>query len=138
MAIVASLNSAGFFIIGLKYALLSGIIAAILNLIPYLGIFITSGLSLLITLPTGSPGMPVKVVFVLVLVHLLDAYIIYPKVVGGKARINALVTILGVVTGSALWGIPGMFLALPAIAMLKVICDGVEGLQAWGLLLGDN
>jgi len=138
MIIVASLNCIGFLIIGMKYALLSGIIVALLNLIPYLGIFIACGLSLLITLNTGSPDLALKVVIILVAIHLTDAYFIFPKVVGTKVKINALATILGVITGSVLWGIPGMFLSLPAIGMLKVIFDEVEVLRPWGILLGDG
>ncbi len=138
MSIVASLNCAGLFLVGMRYALLCGVIVALLNLIPYLGIFIACAMSLLITLHTDSPDTAARVIVVLVSVHLMDAYFLFPKVVGSKVKINALAAILGVVTGSVLWGIPGMFLSLPAIAMLKVIFDEVEGLQAWGLLLGDD
>jgi len=53
-------------------------------------------------------------------------------------RINALVTIIGVLVGGALCGVPGMFLAIPGLAVLKVIFDKVPDLQPWGLLLGDE
>jgi predicted PurR-regulated permease PerM len=61
-----------------------------------------------------------------------------PLVVGNKVRINALVTIIGVLIGGALCGVPGMFLAIPGLAVLKVIFDKVPGLKPWGLLLGDE
>jgi predicted PurR-regulated permease PerM len=138
MAIVATLNATGFFLMGIRYALLLAIIVALLNLIPYLGILIACILSLVINLHDGPPGIAFRVIVVLLSVHLLDAYIIYPKVVGSKVRINVLAVILGVVTGGTLWGIPGMFLALPAIAMFKVICNETEGLRAYGILLGDD
>ena len=57
-----------------------------------------------------------------------------PMIVGNKVRINALVTIVGVLVGGALCGIPGMFLAIPGLAVLKVIFDNVSDLQPWGLL----
>jgi predicted PurR-regulated permease PerM len=138
MVIVAIMNCTGFFILGVKYALLLGVIAALLNVIPYLGIFIACLLSMLITFTTNSPATVLGVAIVLVIVHLLDSNILLPRVVGSKVKINALFTILGVVIGSALWGIPGMFLAIPFVAILKVIFDAVENLQAWGLLLGDD
>jgi putative permease len=138
MAIVAFLNCAGFFILGVKYALLLGVIAALLNLIPYLGIFTALILSALITFTTNTPGTVLGLVIVLVCVHLIDSNILLPRVVGSKVRINALATILGVVVGEMLWGIPGMFLAVPIVAILKVIFDGVDGLEPWGILLGDD
>lgn len=138
MLIIASLNAVGFFIVGMKYALLSALIVALLNLIPYLGIFMACALSLLINVHNNPPGIALRVIGVLLAVHLLDAYLIYPKIVGSKVRINALAVIVGVVTGGTLWGIPGMFLALPAIAMLKAILEESDNLQPWGLLLGGN
>ena len=138
MVIVAIMNCTGFFILGVKYALLLGVIAALLNVIPYIGIFIALLLSALITFTTNTPATVLGVAIVLVVVHLLDANVLLPRVVGSKVKINALVTILGVIIGSALWGIPGMFLAIPFIAILKVIFDAVEDLHPWGLLLGDD
>jgi putative permease len=136
MFIVASLNTAGFLIIGMKYALLFGLIVAFLNLIPYIGILIACVLSLLITLPSGSSGMAIKMIIVLLSIHLADAYFIFPRVVGWKVRINALAALSAVLVGWILWGIPGMFLALPAVAMLKTLFDEFDGLRDWGLLLG--
>jgi predicted PurR-regulated permease PerM len=138
MMIVALMNCVGFFIIGVKYALMLGVIAALLNLIPYLGIFIACILSMLITFTTNGPASVLGVAIVLIIVHLTDSNILLPRIVGSKVKINALVTIVGVLVGSALWGIAGMFLAIPLIAILKVIFDGVESLAAWGLLLGDD
>lgn len=138
MVIVAILNCVCFFILGVKYALMLGVIAALLNLIPYVGIFTALILSTLITFTTNSPATVLGVAIVLVFVHIIDSNILLPKVVGSKVKINALVTIVGVLVGSAIWGIAGMFLAIPAMAILKVICDGIEALQAWGILLGDE
>ena len=138
MAIVAFLNCTLFFIIGVKYALLLGVIAAMLNLIPYLGIFSALVLSVLITFTTNTPTVVLELAIAMVSVHLIDSNILLPRVVGSKVRINALATILGVVVGSMLWGIPGMFLAVPIVAILKVIFDGVTSLEPWGILLGDD
>jgi predicted PurR-regulated permease PerM len=61
-----------------------------------------------------------------------------PLVVGSKVRINALITVLGVIIGEMLWGIPGMFLSIPVIAVLKIIFDRVDSLKSWGIILGDE
>jgi putative permease len=138
MIIVATMNCAGFFILGVKYALLLGVIAAVLNVIPYLGIFTACIISVLITSTTNTPGVVTGVAIVLIVVHLLDSNIILPKVVGSKVKINVLATILAVLAGSELWGIPGMFLAIPIIAILKIIFDATEELRPWGYLIGDE
>lgn len=136
MVIVAIMNCTGFFITGIKYPLMLGVIAALLNLIPYVGIFTACILSMLITFTTDSPAQVLGVALVLVIVHLVDSNFLLPKVVGSKVKINALVTIVGVLVGSAVWGIAGMFLAIPIIAILKVIFDDIQSLSAWGILLG--
>ena len=78
------------------------------------------------------------VVGVFLTVQFIDNNLLVPLVVGSKVRINALVSIVGVLIGGALAGISGMFLSIPAIAILKVIFDRVDGLKPWGILLGDQ
>jgi predicted PurR-regulated permease PerM len=75
---------------------------------------------------------------VLAVVQVIDNNFGMPLIVGNQVRINALATIIGVLIGGALLGVPGMFLAIPVLAVIKVICDKVEGLEPWGILLGDN
>jgi putative permease len=138
MVIVAALNITGFLILGVKYAILLGVIAAILNVIPYLGIFTACIISLLITSTTNTPGVVLGMAIVIVSVHLVDSNIILPKVVGSKVKINVLATLLAVLAGSAIWGIPGMFLSIPIIAILKIIFDAADELKPWGLLIGEE
>jgi len=138
MLIVATMIFVGFTVLGVKYALLLAVIVAVLNLIPYLGIFTALLLSVLITFTTDNAGTVLGVAIVVVCTHLIDSNFLLPKVVGSKVKINALVTILGVILGEHLWGISGMFLAIPIIALLKVVFDSVETLNAWGFILGDE
>jgi predicted PurR-regulated permease PerM len=63
---------------------------------------------------------------------------IVPKIVASKVKINALFSIIAVLAGNALWGIPGMFLSIPLLAIVKLICDNIEPLKPWGFLLGDT
>jgi predicted PurR-regulated permease PerM len=139
MGIVAAINTAGFAVVGIKYAVFLGVLAAILNMIPYIGMLIASVFCMLITLTTSTHMSDVVwVAIILIVVQFIDNNIIMPKVVSAKVKINALITILGVLIGGALAGVSGMFLSIPGIAILKVIFDRVEDLQPWGILLGDD
>jgi predicted PurR-regulated permease PerM len=66
----------------------------------------------------------------------LDANILLPRIVGARVKMNPFITIVAVIVGEFLWGIPGMFLFIPVTGIMKLICDRVEGLEAWGLLIG--
>ncbi len=140
MAIVATLNSAGLLIIGVQYAILIGLLGALLNLIPYIGGIVAVSIPLLIALATeDDPSRAVFSILILYsVVQLLDNNFIVPRIVASKVKINALASIVIVLIGAALWGIPGMFLSIPLIAILKVIFDRVEPLKPFGFLLGDN
>lgn len=74
----------------------------------------------------------------IVVIHLIDSNVLLPLIVGSKVKINALITLLGVIIGEMFWGIPGMFLSIPVIAIAKVVFDRIESLKPWGLLLGDE
>lgn len=137
--IVAAINTAGLLIIGVKYAIFLGLFAAILNLIPYIGMLIASVFCMLITLTNSQNiGDVIWVGVVLAVVQFIDNNIIMPNIVGSKVKINALISILGVLVGGALAGISGMFLSIPFIAIVKVIFDRVDGLKPWGMLLSDT
>ncbi len=138
MCIVIALSFGVYTILGVDYALLLALLVGILNLIPYVGIFTALFLSALITFATGEPHQVLYVIIATIVIHLIDSNVIMPKVVGSKVRINPLIIVLGVITGEMMWGISGMFFSIPVIAMMKVIFDRVEGLTAWGILLGDE
>lgn len=139
MSIVFALNSIGFLILGIKYAIFLALVAALLNLIPYIGMLIANLFCMLITLVSSeSTSDVVWVAVVLAAVQFVDNNFLMPLIVGNKVRINALVTIVGVVIGGALCGVSGMFLAIPGLAVMKVIFDRVEGLKPWGMVLGDD
>lgn len=137
--LVFTLNTIGFLVLGIKYAVFLALLAALLNLIPYVGIIVANVICMVITLVSSDSANNVLWVgIILLVVQLLDNNFGMPLIVGNKVRINALVTIIGVFIGGALCGIPGMFLAIPALALLKVIFDKVPELNPWGMILGDN
>lgn len=137
MLIVASICWISFGIMGIKYFILLGLITALFNLVPYVGIFTALVLSALITFATtGMSTHLLLVVITIICIHLIDSNVLLPFIVGSKVSINALITVLGVVAGEMMWGLPGMFLSVPVIAMLKIVCDRVEPLKPWAILLG--
>jgi predicted PurR-regulated permease PerM len=139
MAIVTILNATGFFIIGIQYAIFLAVLAAVLNLIPYVGMLIASVICMAVTLTTSeNPSAIIWTGAILIIVQFIDNNFIMPYIVGSKVRINALVSIVGVLVGGLLAGLSGMFLSIPVIAIMKAVFDRVDSLKAWGILLGDN
>jgi predicted PurR-regulated permease PerM len=139
MVIVATANSIVLMIIGIKYAIFFGVFAAILNLIPYIGLFISIAFTALVTFTTAaSMNSILWVIIGMEAVHFTDANFLMPNIVGSKVKINPLFSIIGVLIGATLMGIAGIFLALPTIAVLKIIFDRIEELKPWGMLLGDE
>jgi putative permease len=138
MVIVTAIVFGVLSVIGVKYALLLALITGIFNLIPYVGIFTAMALSSVLTLGTIGPAKALIVAISIIGVHLVDSNVIMPRVVGSKVKLNALMVVLGVVVGEMIWGLSGMFLAIPVIAIVKIIFDRVEDLKPWGLLLGEE
>ena len=136
--IVTVLNYTGLLIIGVPYALLLAVIAAVLNLIPYIGMIIATVLPMVIALATMEPSAALWVLGLYVSVQFIDNNFIVPRVVASRVEINALVSIIVVMIGGAVWGIPGMFLSIPLTAILKVVFDHVPGLKPFGHLLGND
>jgi predicted PurR-regulated permease PerM len=137
-ALVAILNSVGLMIIGLDYAILLGIIGALLNVIPYIGGIVAISLPMLLAFATKSPIDALWVFIVYMVVQFIDNNFIVPKIVASKVKVNALVSIIVVLIGGALWGVSGMFLSIPLTAIIKVIFDKIEPLTPFGFLIGDN
>lgn len=138
MVVVAALNIAALHIFGIKYALLLGILAAVLNIIPFLGIYTATLISAVITLGNSTPNAALAVIIILLVIHFIDANLLLPRIVGRSVRMNPLVTIVAVLAGNLLWGVSGMFLFIPLAGILKIIFGSVEGFHPWALLMGTN
>lgn len=136
---ITILLGASLMIIGIKHALLIGVIFAILNLIPYIGALIGNIAGVLLTLTSSQEVWPIYAVLITIaVVQFLDNNILMPRIVGSKVKINALASIIGVIVGGAAAGIAGMFLSLPIIAILKIVFDRSNNLKQWGVLFGDE
>ncbi len=139
MITVSVLTTIGFMIVGLEYAILLGVITGILNLIPYIGI-LTAGMISIIASLTATPDISIVigVIVVIAVTQLIDNNLLVPLIVSSKVQINAFVSIVGIIIGGALAGVAGMFIAIPTIAILKVIFDRITPLKPWGYLMGDD
>jgi predicted PurR-regulated permease PerM len=139
MLIIASANSIGLMILGIRYAIFFGVLAAVLNIIPYIGMFTATLFTVLVTLTTSDNTSDIVwIIIIFYSIHIIDVNILMPRIVASRLRINALISILGVIIGGALTGISGLFLSVPAIAFIKIICDQVDSLKPWGILMGDD
>jgi predicted PurR-regulated permease PerM len=136
--LVAVLNAAGLLLLGINYAILLGIIGALLNVIPYIGGIVAVALIMAVALVTKSGLYAVYALAVILFIQFIDNNYIIPKIIGSKVKLNSLICLVAVLLGDALWGIPGMFLSIPLTAIVKLIFDRIESLKPWGYLLGDT
>jgi predicted PurR-regulated permease PerM len=137
--IVCILNSLALIMIGVPSAIVIGVIGGILNLLPYIGGIIAIALPVLMVTVTreGFTGQ-IFVIASYLIIQFIDNNILVPRIVSKKVQINALMSIIVVLLGGALWGVSGMFLSIPLIGVLKIIFDRIDNLKPWGKLLGDE
>ncbi|MFW6248349.1 MAG: AI-2E family transporter [Bacteroidota bacterium] len=140
--VLAVLYMVGWSILGLKYALFISLIAALFSLIPYVGNFL--GLVLAIAMSflsgddSGGIGQMIAIFAVFGIVQFIESYILEPYIVGNKVDVNPVVVIVGVVLGGMVWGVMGMILSIPLIAIIKVIFNHIESLRPLGYALDER
>ncbi|HVF96583.1 MAG TPA: AI-2E family transporter [Flavisolibacter sp.] len=135
--IVAAMNSVALLLIGVPSAIVIGVIGGILNLIPYIGGLVAIALPILmVTISHDGFSGQLAVIVSYLVIQFIDNNILMPRIVSSKVQVNALISIVGVLLGGMLWGVTGMFLSIPAIGVLKIIFDRIEGMKPWGSLLG--
>lgn len=139
IAYITVLLGSALALLGIKHALLIALLFAFLNLIPYLGALISNILAVVITLASSENLTDILIVIgTITAMQFLDNNILMPKIVGDQVKINALVSIVGIVALGTLTGISGMFLAMPILSILKVIFDHSEKYRQWAVLLGSD
>jgi len=137
--ILAILYSIGLSITGIKYAILVSVLAAVLSLIPYIGNIIGVVLALAMALFTGgSTNALIGVIIVFSITQFIESYILEPFIVGRKVDLNPVMTIVVVVLGEAVWGLPGMIIAIPVLGIFKIIFDHIPVLRPVGYTLGEE
>jgi len=129
--------SIGFSIIGIKNAIFFAILCGVLEIVPFVGNLTGSALTSLMALTQGGgTGMVLEVLLTYAFIQFLQFYIISPLVMQTQLSIHPLFTILILIAGELLWGIPGMILAIPFLGIFKIICDNIEGMEPIGDLIG--
>ncbi len=137
--ISAALMTPVFGLIHLRYALLMGPLAALLSLIPYLGVALGLFPPLMVALGEYATVGPFVAIGVTVtVVHFLAINVLTPKLVGHRVKLNALTVTVSLMFWAWLWGGLGLVLAVPITAALKAICDNVEKLKPWGAWMGES
>jgi predicted PurR-regulated permease PerM len=136
--IIGVANSVALYFIGVGYPVVLGFVIAILCIVPYLGMIIGSLIALLVAfMTTDTNWQPLTAFGLLWIIHIIDSNLVAPLVIGSRVSLNPLMAIFVLFLFGQLWGLPGLFLALPLTAIVKVIFDTVPGLKAYGFLLGE-
>lgn len=129
----------GFTIVGVENAFFFAILCGLLEIVPFVGNLTGVALTLLMSLAQGgSTNLLLGILAVYAVVQFTQSYLLEPLVVGREISINPVFTIVGIVGGELLWGIPGMVLALPLLGIIKIICDHIEPLKPFGTLIGEE
>ena len=131
------LYSIAFSILGLKNAIFFAMLCGILHIIPFIGNIIGTSLTVLVaTIQGANLSIVLGIVGTYAIIQFIEGWVLEPLVLGHQVKINPLFTIIALVVGELLWGISGIFLAIPLTAMIKTICDHIESLKPYGFLLG--
>jgi len=134
--IVGVLNTIGLFALGIPDAILYGMLTSFMMVIPYIGIFISAAIPVSIALITkDSAWYPVAVITVFAFIQYLESNVIFPRIVGAQLNLSTMSTLIAIIAGTLLWGLSGMILFTPFLAMLKIFCDNIPELQPLSILL---
>lgn len=138
MIIFIAVSLALLLILGIKYALLMAVFAGALNLIPYLGIYTATIINAVVIIAASGVKDGLEVAAVFIFVHIIDSNIILPRIVGASVKMNPFVTLIAVVAGAIIWGIPGMFLFIPLTAIIRVLGEKINEFRSWAILIGED
>ncbi|MFW6275409.1 MAG: AI-2E family transporter [bacterium] len=135
--ILAVLNSTGLAIIGVPQAIVLGVGAALLNLIPYFGTLIGALVPIIyVLIAVENPlSMVVKVIFMFIIVQFLENNIITPNIVGGNVKLNPLTIIVGLLIGNLVWGVAGLLIIIPFLAIMKIVMRNIDSLEPFAYLI---
>jgi predicted PurR-regulated permease PerM len=137
-ALVAFVTGLGLWWMGLRHAFVWGLVAGVLNIVPYFGpLIVAAALGVVGYMQFQDIPPALGVVGFALLVTTVEGYWVTPALIGRVAEVNRIALFAGILFWSWLWGIPGMLLAIPMMVIVKVICDRVEDLQPIGRMLGE-
>ncbi|VTU27506.1 Transport of quorum-sensing signal protein [Variovorax sp. SRS16] len=137
-ALIGVATGLAFWAIGLENAAVWGIVAAVTNLIPYIGsVIVMAAAGLVAFLQFNSIQMALLVGGTSLVIHTLVGNLLVPYLTSRSSRMNPVAVFVGVIFWGWLWGIWGLLLGIPIMMVVKSICERVEDLQPIGELLGD-
>lgn len=137
--IVATLNTIALIVLGVPYAVLMGVLGALLNVLPFFGGILAALLPIAVaTITKSGYHTQIGIAISYIIIQFTDNHFLIPYIVSAKVRINALLSVVAVLLGGAVWGLSGMFLSIPFIGVLKIVFDRIPEMQPWGRLLGDK
>jgi predicted PurR-regulated permease PerM len=137
IAILIVVNTTGLFFIGVKFALLLGILWGLCNFIPYFGVLIGAAFPLAMAIFTGeTPKEAISVFIFFIIVQFVENYLLTPSITGGSVQVNPLVTIISIIAGGLVWGLPGMFVVIPSMGVLKIILANNSATQPLAYFIG--
>lgn len=132
-------NSIGLLLIGIDNPFLFGFLAAFLSIVPFVGTTIGAVIPVLYAFMTSDTiWVPVAVIIWFWAIQVIESNFLNPKIVGSSLNVNALVAILSLLVGAAVWGVAGMILFLPFAAILKVICEEFDQLKPIAMLISND
>jgi predicted PurR-regulated permease PerM len=137
--ILCFINSFGLYIIGAKYFIALGIISAFFNFIPYFGTLLGGLVPLLFAfLVENDPVLAFRVIILFIIIQFIENNILTPNIVGGNVKVNPFFIITGLVGASLIWGIPGMLLIVPFLAITRIIFSHIDSMKPFAYLLGQE
>lgn len=136
MVLVALIGGILLSVFGIQHAIVIALLAALLNIIPYVGIYSALLLSALVTLLNSGLTAAITTASILLFVHLIDGNILMPRVMGSQVKLNSFITVLAVLCGGLVWGIPGMFLFIPLTAIVRIVLEQIPSCKPFATLLG--
>ncbi len=130
--------SIGFSIVGAKNAIFFAILCGVLEIVPFVGNITGTTLTVLVSALHGANASTIiGILIVYGTVQLIQGWVLEPLILGSQVKINPLFTIMALVLGDLVWGIPGIILAIPVTAIFKIVCDYIEPLKPYGFLIGE-
>lgn len=123
-------------VFGIKHGIMLGVLAAALNIIPYVGIYSATLLAVLISYGNTGSGAAITTAIIFLSVHTIDANVLMPRIMGAQVKLNSFAALVAVLTGGLIWGIPGLFLAIPTTAIAKIVFKQIPELIPLAELMG--
>ncbi len=138
MVLVGIFSCAILLAMDVRFPFLLGIMIAVFNVIPYVGFYSALVVTMLVTFANNSFDLALQAGAALFIMHLIDSNVLFPRIMGRRVRVNPFITILSVIAGQYLWGVPGMFLSVPVAGTVNLVCEKVGRFRVWSILMGSD